>query len=1683
MAGIAGGNQPVNIGSTTGAVLSRHHKIFDSDGKITSSSEGLGTDAIVTTFDYTSDVLTSIRRTDGYFEVYRHTVDANNPADVSDDEERDVTIRPWKNQAFNSSLNEDQGSTTIVISRPAQGDWSRTIEKINGHVTSDSTSVSVDASVSHLPERPLNQPIRRTTTTRTVGSKTKVSVTERYRSGASPSLAGRLAKRVGEDGRTTIFHHYNSVGMTTGANFLQPGGWITYELNQGTAYSTESYQIVYDAKGREVYRETYLTSNSGMLLLLATNESTYQANGQFLTKRTNAKSTYSAQFTWNAIHTEELKTSETDAIGAVTTFSNFNTSGMPQTVTKVGFPTDSGLTAIPDQIIRYRYDGLGRVRREVRGDFVRETNYDSRGRLLLEIEGNGAETGALTNTRVTSHVYEYPAGGGSREIVTNPGGGTVISSTFADGQDAGTSGTATVTRLSETLHFGDVWSPAEPAGIKTADSVMEKSYKGGELESVTIRNGLGETTAEYILSFDASQNLAGSWRTFIYDDAGVLTSESVGEELVRTIVPTPYGSVETLICTPSPNQTRINNSYYVLAEPPSHEAVMAWWRISNSNGTTSREMLTYLSETGTGNGAVGYSELIDSAGALTTRTTFGSLGVLRQETVFPGITHKVISVSRGGLLQSSTSPAGGTTYYSYDALGRQTAVKSPALGANGRVITSISYDPISGQQDTVTTTSEVLTAGASTTTATVYYAPSSQWPGRVLSTTTDGRVTNQSYTTRGELHRVWGATYPQQYTYDNTGRLWKLHTYRTSPVGDNWPLGDVTEWSYRFGLLWKKTHAPDQNGNQYSTVYSYDTRGQLKTRTGGRGIVTDYTYNHAGQETNLSYNDGLTPSVAVTYDALGRVSTASTSGGSGYSWLATTNRQFSYDGTTSRVSNESFTSTPNVWSYNFGTVATLGGISRTYSNGQVTGTSAYWYAEMYQGYQNFSQSRTYSPETGLLSGLHMSRGGYFQEDSMESSASYGYLSGTSYNSGIARSTPTNATSINTTKTPDGIGRLKTIDTSYGSASRYAMTYGYDAGLRKTANTTLGDWDYAYNGRGELTGGVKMKHGVVVPGYNFGYGFDAIGNRTTATVNTHATTSTSTLTPNALNQLIARTVPGQLHIRGHVAGNATGAQVRDVNGPWIDGRPIIDGDFGATIPLDNSTGFAAAVVEVKTTTTSPETELTASRRAILPAASETITHDADGNMKSDALWDYEWDGENRLTKMTAKVAPWTDSPALMEFAYDWMSRRTHTNVKDGLGNVLRRTRFLWDGWNILGQSDYGQTPDGPARTDRTYVWGNDLSGSEQGAGGVGGLLAVHTRTTSGQQAWGTAQTLFPTYDGNGNIMSYINAATGAVEQEEEYGPFGENLRPRSTNILRCSIGWSTKYTDEETGIVSYQIRPYQPQLGRWMSRDPIGETGGRNLYGFIDNVSVSEIDILGLTPFRDNLVEPQYHLRDRVDYDPSAIPTAMDQYWWQYYNRGTSWLGLGNSMTDAVRAYKNYTSNTGRDFHFDYERAVSTDSAIRSSVAREAQNAQAYIEKWFKGQSSRQIVTVFASTEWNFSGYPETENWQKAIGDHGFVSTGYADRCVGGDPKKYSMTITFKVKDWYDFNPGQNAIGSGGPDARNARFETLGWATPFWSYGIASYKFEWNEGERVSSSDPVFKAKSSYPKNVNGFTGR
>jgi RHS repeat-associated protein len=229
------------------------------------------------------------------------------------------------------------------------------------------------------------------------------------------------------------------------------------------------------------------------------------------------------------------------------------------------------------------------------------------------------------------------------------------------------------------------------------------------------------------------------------------------------------------------------------------------------------------------------------------------------------------------------------------------------------------------------------------------------------------------------------------------------------------------------------------------------------------------------------------------------------------------------------------------------------------------------------------------------------------------------------------------------------------------------------------------------------------------------------------------------------------------------------------------------------------------------------------------------YDEDGNLTRDHLWEYTWNSENRLIRQQHRADVDVSPQVAIDYLYDSQGRRVRRVIShwDDIEEDFlpeETLLFLWDGWNLLAEIKTDNTP------VRSYIWGLDLSGSMQGAGGVGGLLSVRIHDGN--------HTVLPYYDGNGNVMGYTKTDESAAAVFE-YDLFGRTLTATGTLAAELPHRFSTKYTETETGWLYYGFRYYDPQTGRWPNRDPIEEEGGYNLYGFVGNDGVGSIDRLGL----------------------------------------------------------------------------------------------------------------------------------------------------------------------------------------------------------------------------------------------
>jgi len=138
--------------------------------------------------------------------------------------------------------------------------------------------------------------------------------------------------------------------------------------------------------------------------------------------------------------------------------------------------------------------------------------------------------------------------------------------------------------------------------------------------------------------------------------------------------------------------------------------------------------------------------------------------------------------------------------------------------------------------------------------------------------------------------------------------------------------------------------------------------------------------------------------------------------------------------------------------------------------------------------------------------------------------------------------------------------------------------------------------------------------------------------------------------------------------------------------------------------------------------------------------------------------------------------------------------------------------------------------------RTYHWGLDASGTRTGAGGIQGLLAIMS-TNSGAS--------FYAYDGNGNVAALISATDGSKSAVYDYDPYGNTIRRTGLTADENPYHASTKRDQTAVGLTLYEYRQLRAGIGRWLSRDPIGEMGGKNLYSFVSNDPVAKCDPFGL----------------------------------------------------------------------------------------------------------------------------------------------------------------------------------------------------------------------------------------------
>ena len=194
-----------------------------------------------------------------------------------------------------------------------------------------------------------------------------------------------------------------------------------------------------------------------------------------------------------------------------------------------------------------------------------------------------------------------------------------------------------------------------------------------------------------------------------------------------------------------------------------------------------------------------------------------------------------------------------------------------------------------------------------------------------------------------------------------------------------------------------------------------------------------------------------------------------------------------------------------------------------------------------------------------------------------------------------------------------------------------------------------------------------------------------------------------------------------------------------------------------------------------------------------------------------------------------------------FRYDGKRRRrvTREEIKGSSGQwgLASETRYVYDGMRVIQERSINGVP------TVAYTRGPDLSGILEGAGGIGGLLA-RSEWNSASSTWSHA---FYHSDGVGNVtaLAVPNGNDIALAGSYRYDPFGRLIGTPTDLAARNTQRFSSKDWHNPSGFYYFGYRFYDPATQRWLNRDPIVEEGGVNLYGYVENDPLSNVDFFGL----------------------------------------------------------------------------------------------------------------------------------------------------------------------------------------------------------------------------------------------
>jgi len=778
----------------------------------------------------------------------------------------------------------------------------------------------------------------------------------------------------------------------------------------------------------------------------------------------------------------------------------------------------------------------------------------------------------------------------------------------------------------------------------------------------------------------------------------------------------------------------------------------------------------------------------------------------------------------GDMLTSITDPEAGKTTYAYDANNRIISVQSPNAG-----ITAYAYDTqgrILSSQDPLANTKSIQYIGTES---------------KAIITDRNGSITTYTYdkdlnTIKQNIDPLGNIT---AYTYDTKGNLLTIthpdaatetYTYDTN----NNPLtftdrgGNTTTYAYEPNYN-QITSITDPLGRK--TLFTYDAKGNLITITDPLANTTTLAYSARGRITSIT--DAMGNTVTITYDAYGNISNIKDQ----------LNNTTAFETDTIGNLKKTIDANANQTAYTYDNLNRLTALTNALS--QIT---AFTYGQSCSGCgtgNNLTSIKDAKTNTTNFT-YDLNNRLIKETDPLNNATTYTY----DPNGNLITKIDANSNTI--TYTYDSLNRLTAKN--YPDATKTTFTYDTMGNLITASNQNI-TYTYTYDNNGRMTS-VTDSFGRVIS-----YQYDTVGNKTKMTApdgkitnytydsNNRLTQITADVTQSfsfaydSLNRRTTLLFPNAIQTTYTYDAKANLTDITTQKAPSTGSGQAIS-TYKQTYQYDK-TGNRTSYTEpsgIHNYTYDPTYQLVSADHTNIPDENytydpvgnrlnttvdnanrliedqnHTYQYDNNGNLIQKThkitgiITQYTYDFENRLIKITLPLG------ITAEYKYDPFGRRIEKNISsqitikylyDNEDIIMEYAAIIPTNTNITTKYIHGPGIDEPLsmiRNNKTYYYHADALGSI-------------TRMT----------------DQNGNIAQTI-----------KYDSFG-NIKSISNPLLIQPYAWTAREYDIESGFYYLRNRYYDPRIGRFTTKDPIGFAGGDvNLYGYVGNGPTNWVDPDGL----------------------------------------------------------------------------------------------------------------------------------------------------------------------------------------------------------------------------------------------